>query len=120
MSKKKKIYTVATAHLDTIWSWDFEKTVSTYIYNTLVDNFKMFEKYPTYKFNFEGSYRYGLWRSIIRSFLKRLRHMLSRADGMSAALLLKTEIPIFHLRKHFSETFFSAIPILIKPLEKKC
>ena len=40
MSNKKKIYTVATAHLDTVWSWDFETTVSKYIYNTLVDNFK--------------------------------------------------------------------------------
>jgi hypothetical protein len=24
----KKIYTVATSHLDTVWSWDFETTVS--------------------------------------------------------------------------------------------
>lgn len=38
---KKKIYTVATSHLDTVWSWDFETTVSQYIYNTLVDNFKL-------------------------------------------------------------------------------
>ena len=60
MGDKKKIYTVATAHLDTVWNWDFETTVSKYIYNTLVDNFKLFEKYPTYKFNFEGSYRYEL------------------------------------------------------------
>ena len=56
---QKKIYTVATAHLDTIWSWDFETTVSRYIYNTLVDNFALFKKYPTYHFNFEGSYRYA-------------------------------------------------------------
>ena len=41
----KKIYTVATSHLDTVWSWDFETTVSKYIYNTLVDNFKLFEKF---------------------------------------------------------------------------
>ena len=60
MSNKKKIYTVATAHLDTVWSWDFETTVSKYIYNTLVDNFKLFKKYPTYTFSFEGSYRYEL------------------------------------------------------------
>ena len=33
---KKRIYTVATSHLDTVWSWDFETTVSKYIYNTLV------------------------------------------------------------------------------------
>ncbi len=59
---KKKVYTIADAHLDTIWSWDFETTVSKYIYNTLIDNFKLFEKYPDYKFNFEGSYRYELMK----------------------------------------------------------
>ena len=58
----KKIYTVATSHLDTVWSWDFETTVSKYIYNTLVDNFKLFEKYPTYM---------SLWRNIIPNFLKK-------------------------------------------------
>ena len=73
MSKKKKIYTVATAHLDTIWSWDFEKTVSTYIYNTLVDNFKMFEKYPTYKFNFEGSYRYELMEEYYPELFEKMK-----------------------------------------------
>lgn len=60
MSDKKKIYTVATSHLDTVWSWDFEETISKYIYNTLVDNFRLFEKYPTYTFSFEGSFRYEL------------------------------------------------------------
>ena len=44
---KKKIYTIANAHLDTIWSWDFETTVDKYIFNTLNDNFKLFEKYPS-------------------------------------------------------------------------
>lgn len=70
---KKKIYTVATAHLDTIWSWDFEKTVSTYIYNTLVDNFKMFHKYPTYKFNFEGSYRYELMEEYYPALFEKVK-----------------------------------------------
>lgn len=60
MANKKRIYTVATAHLDTIWSWDFETTVSRYIYDTLVDNIALFKKYPTYTFSFEGSYRYEL------------------------------------------------------------
>ncbi len=57
---KKKIYTVATSHLDTIWSWDFETTTSKYIYNTLVENFALLKKYPSYVFSFEGSYRYEL------------------------------------------------------------
>ena len=70
---KKKIYTVATAHLDTIWSWDFETTVSKYIYNTLVDNFKMFQKYPTYKFNFEGSYRYELMEEYYPELFEKVK-----------------------------------------------
>lgn len=57
---KKRVYTVATSHLDTIWSWDFETTVSHYIYDTIVDNVELFKKYPSYTFNFEGSYRYEL------------------------------------------------------------
>lgn len=57
---KKKIYTVATSHLDTVWSWDFETTVSKYIYNTLVENIALLKKYPSYVFSFEGSYRYEL------------------------------------------------------------
>lgn len=73
MSNKKKIYTVATAHLDTIWSWDFETTVSKYIYNTLVDNFKLFEKYPTYKFNFEGSYRYELMEEYYPELFEKVK-----------------------------------------------
>ena len=47
MEKQKKptIYTVATAHLDTVWNWTFETTVEKYIPATLDDNFKLFEKY---------------------------------------------------------------------------
>ena len=56
MADKKRIYTVATSHLDTIWSWDFVTTVSKYIYDTLVDNIALFKKYPTYTFFFYGSF----------------------------------------------------------------
>ena len=66
----KKIYTVATSHLDTVWSWDFETTVSKYIYNTLVDNFKLFEKYPTYS-HLKAHTDMSLWRNIIPNFLKK-------------------------------------------------
>lgn len=77
MSDKKKIYTVATAHLDTVWSWDFEKTVSQYIYNTLVDNFKLLEKYKTYKFNFEGSYRYELMQEYYPELFEKMKEYVA-------------------------------------------
>lgn len=72
----KKIYTVATSHLDTVWSWDFETTVSKYIYNTLVDNFKLFEKYPTYKFSFEGSYRYELMEEYYPELFEKMKEYI--------------------------------------------
>ncbi|MCD7797660.1 MAG: hypothetical protein LUG95_08785, partial [Clostridiales bacterium] len=58
--KKKKAYTVATAHLDTVWRWSIADTVEKFIPDTLSKNFDLLEKYPDYKFNFEGAYRYEL------------------------------------------------------------
>ena len=75
---KKKVYTIANAHLDTIWSWDFETTVSKYIYNTLNDNFQRFEKYPEYKFNFEGSYRYELMKEYYPEMWERMKSYIAQ------------------------------------------
>lgn len=69
---KKKIYTIATAHLDTVWSWDLEETIDKYIYDTLVDNFRLFEKYPNYTFSFEGSYRYELMEEYYPELFKKM------------------------------------------------
>lgn len=60
MNKEKKIYTIATAHLDTVWNWDFEHVINVCIPATLDENFRYFEQYPEYRFNFEGAYRYEL------------------------------------------------------------
>ncbi len=70
---KKRIYTVASAHLDTIWSWDFETTTKKYIYNTLVENFAMLKKYPNYVFSFEGSYRYELMEEYYPELFEELK-----------------------------------------------
>ena len=76
---KKKIYTIATSHLDTIWNWDFETTTSKYIYNTLVENFALLKKYPTYVFSFEGSYRYELMEEYYPELFEELKGYI--ADG---------------------------------------
>ena len=76
--KKKKIYTVATSHLDTIWSWDFETTVSKYIYDTLVDNFALFKKYPSYIFSFEGSYRYELMEEYYPELFEQMKEYIKQ------------------------------------------
>lgn len=57
---KKKIFTIATAHLDTCWLWTYEKTIRSFVPGTFKENFRLFEKFPDYKFNFEGSNRYEI------------------------------------------------------------
>lgn len=78
MSNKKRIYTVATAHLDTVWSWDLEETIDKYIYDTLVDNFKYFEKYPHYNFSFEGSYRYELMKEYYPDLFAKMKDYVAK------------------------------------------
>lgn len=55
-----KIFAVATAHLDTVWRWELPKTIDEFIPDTIEKNFDLIEKYPHYRFNFEGAYRYAL------------------------------------------------------------
>lgn len=58
--EKKKVYAVATAHLDTVWRWTIAETIDKFIPDTLSKNFDLLEKYPDYRFNFEGAKRYEL------------------------------------------------------------
>ena len=76
--EKKKIYTVATSHLDTVWSWDLEESIDQYIYDTLVDNFRLFEKYPDYIFNFEGSYRYELMEEYYPELFGKMKDYIAQ------------------------------------------
>lgn len=62
ISKDKVLYTVGYAHLDTEWNWDYQTTIDEYIKRTMVDNFRLFEKYPDYVFNFTGSRRYRMMK----------------------------------------------------------
>lgn len=77
---KKKIYTVATAHLDTSWLWTQEETVRTYLPRTLKYNFAFFEKYPEYKFNFEGAYRYELMEEYYPEEFKKLQEYVKSGN----------------------------------------
>lgn len=76
-SKEKRIYTIATAHLDTCWLWTYEKTIKDFIPATLKENFRHFKKYPEYKFNFEGSNRYELMEEYYPADFERLKKYVS-------------------------------------------
>ncbi len=75
---RPKIYTVATAHLDTSWNWDFETTLKEYLPKTLKDNFALFKRFPEYRFSFEGSYRYELMEEYYPEAFETLRELVAQ------------------------------------------
>ena len=58
LTKDPTLYVVGYAHLDTEWRWEYPQVINEYIRNTMEDNFRLFEKYPHYVFNFSGANRY--------------------------------------------------------------
>jgi alpha-mannosidase len=72
ISKEKVLYTIGYAHLDTQWNWDYPTTINEYIWNTMADNFKLFEKYPEYVFNFTGSRRYKMMKEYYPESFKKV------------------------------------------------
>ncbi|MCX6321268.1 MAG: glycosyl hydrolase-related protein [Bacteroidia bacterium] len=72
ITKEKVLYTIGYAHLDTEWNWDYPTTINQYIRNTMEDNFKLFEKYPDYVFNFTGSRRYKMMKEYYPESYKKV------------------------------------------------
>ena len=74
--EKKKVYAVATAHLDTVWRWNLATTIKEYLPNTLEKNFDLADKYPHYKFNFEGAFRYALAEEYYPKHFEYLKELI--------------------------------------------
>ena len=58
LTREPTLYVVGYAHLDTEWRWEYPQVINQYVRNTMEDNFRLFEKYPHYIFNFSGANRY--------------------------------------------------------------
>ena len=72
ITKEKVLYTIGYAHLDTEWNWDYPTTINEYIKNTMEENFRLFEKYPAYVFNFTGARRYNMMKEYYPESYKRV------------------------------------------------
>lgn len=57
-SQDKSLHFISTSHLDTQWNWDVKTTIDEYIPNTMLQNFALFAKYPSFQFNFEAAIHY--------------------------------------------------------------
>jgi alpha-mannosidase len=73
ITKDPTLFVVGYAHLDTQWRWTYIDTIREFIPDTLHDNFKLFEKYPDYVFNFSGSRRYRMMQEYYPEDYARLK-----------------------------------------------
>jgi alpha-mannosidase len=58
--QRSTLYVVSNSHLDTQWNWTVQDTIRLFVPATFLDNFKLFEQYPGYVFNYEGVIHY-MW-----------------------------------------------------------
>ena len=86
---KKTFYLVPYAHLDSQWRWTFVTTIRRYIKNTLQDNFKLFEKYPHYCFNFTGTLRYEMMKDYYPDQYARLKEYVAKGRWKLAGSCLE-------------------------------
>ena len=73
LSKQPTLYVVGYAHLDTEWRWEYPQVIDEYIRKTMEDNFKLFEKYPHYLFNFSGANRYRFMKEYFPADFARVK-----------------------------------------------
>jgi len=57
---KPVLYLIATSHLDSQWNWTVQDSIRQFVPSTFFENFKRFEQFPHYTFNYEGVIHY-MW-----------------------------------------------------------
>src|SRR5258708_1204810 len=73
LNKDRTLYVVGYAHLDTEWRWEYPQVINEYIRATMEDNFRLFEKYPHYVFNFSGANRYRFMKEYFPDDFTRVK-----------------------------------------------
>lgn len=67
------VYIVPVSHLDTEWLWTIADTITTYLEPTFRGNMELLDRYPDFRFGFEGAYRYMLLREYFPDLYGKLK-----------------------------------------------
>jgi alpha-mannosidase len=84
LTKQPTLYVVGYAHLDTEWRWEYPQVVNEYIRKTMEDNFKLFDKYPHYIFNFSGANRYRFMKEYFPADYTKLKKYVNEGRWFPA------------------------------------
>ena len=77
LGKDPTLYVVGYAHLDTQWRWEYPQVINEFLPHTMRDNFALFEKYPSYIFNFSGANRYRMMKEYWPKDYARLKRYVA-------------------------------------------
>jgi len=75
---------VGYAHLDTEWRWEYPQVINEYIRKTMEDNFKLFDKYPHYVFNFSGANRYRFMKEYFPADFAKVKQYVNQGRWFPA------------------------------------
>jgi len=71
--RRPRLYVVALSHLDTQWRWTVRETAASFLPRTVRENEDRFRRFPHYRLNFEGAYRYRLLAECHPDLFARVR-----------------------------------------------
>lgn len=83
-NQQPTLYVVGYAHLDTEWRWEYPQVINEYIRKTMEDNFKLFDKYPHYVFNFSGANRYRFMKEYFPADFARVKEYINQGRWFPA------------------------------------
>jgi alpha-mannosidase len=83
-NQQPTLYVVGYAHLDTEWRWEYPQVINEYIRKTMEDNFKLFEKYPHYVFNFSGANRYRFMKEYFPADFAKVKEYVKQGRWFPA------------------------------------
>ena len=94
LTREPTLYVVGYAHLDTQWRWEYPQVINEFIPRTMRDNFRMFEKYPSYIFNFSGSNRYRMMKEYWPEDYARVKQYVSAGRWFPAGSSVEEGDPL--------------------------
>jgi alpha-mannosidase len=83
-TKQKVLYMVGYAHLDTQWRWSYPQVIAEFLRKTMEDNFRLFEKYPHFIFNFTGANRYMMMKEYFPEDYQKLKKYIAQGRWFTA------------------------------------
>ena len=84
LSSQPTLYAVGYAHLDTEWRWEYPQVIDEYLRKTMEDNFRLFDKYPHYVFNFSGANRYRMMEEYYPEDFARVKGYIAQGRWFPA------------------------------------